>query len=861
VAESVEAQPGDGYVRVAGGQMRDWWRPQPVRGSVVFVDLAAEGEDTEAVRASIRAIPGGAIVNAQWLLIRVPDDLRNLSGAPGEPDIGSLADGAPDLSKLARDLEQRVAEQGIEAPIVGLVRFPVGAPPVIAWSREHGSGTDDGTLLHRARRAELSSLLDAQEAVSTPSSYHYRLPSGHHSASFVRVGDLFRDLRAAHSLSTWLRAALSIDGQNVVVLDTGSIAPLASELDAALRLSGAGRIMVVALDEYPESQFEYRRALAPAAGPDGAPPPTVLCVLSVESTGVMGERIAQALQLTAGPDAWRVEPLISRRDREASAVPLEGSMGTHQAWLALGARAGTVGPSDVCKLCVDPARARLVTIDPRNFSAKSLPEPDLLMPLLGDGRHNRSLWNRYHDLQPEQPDGCEIPSVSFAGRTRMLETDRQRDDGTYFEPATLVVADFPGLLRHRLEELRQLPPLGSGSKLARMPAQIAALVDRIQEPDIVVLDHEDIEALVAVMPAGATDADALGLLEAGFAALRSDGVGPQVVVVSGDPEQRAAVLRPIARGTGPDERIVLLFALGLRLGVTLQRLVVDVHNAWRVAERSPNLRGLVVHAHPEDSRAWSAIGNTFRHAAGPDLLALWLTHLPHRSPLEEERALLEQVDELPEDEAGLLAARVSELSLGGRDGSTVRPFWSDGVPTLRRTSYYGDVLGDRSTLAAVGAAMQRARLVHRPMGSPFWYRFDLPKIFRSYFDGLIHVAVLRWLEPREGWWGATANDQEELISELKGQAPPDWPLVLAELLLAAVQGKVPAQMHLRLLAEVEVAGKDPHIPFTPAQKAWVELGAALVRAERTTPPGSSPTAPVAKGEASAASPETATAGG
>ena len=557
----------------------------------------------------------------------------------------------------------------------------------------------------------------------------------------------------------------------------------------------------------------------------------------------MQQRAVQALDQTVGSGAWRLEALISRKAREATAVPLIEAPGAHHAWLALGDLAAVMSGSQ-CDLCRDPERARLVTINPRNFAAKSLPEPQLLMPLIADGTHNQSLWNAYNALQPERShDGApNPPSISFHGRTRLLENDRQSPDGTYFEPALVAAGgSLRSLVDARLNELSTLRPLIDDDRHRKLKRRVQETAKRTHGVDIVLVDREDIDAIAAVLTSrGGTpnDEEVSGLLSAGLAGLNVPGGGaPEVVVVSGAAQDRALVLQEITgrTGDGSDEPRLLLFALGLRLGVTLQRLLVDVHNAWREVGRTPKVKGMVLHAHPEDSRAWAAVRNAFWHDGQSDLLALWLTHLPHRSPLSEEHALLQEATKrpAPDDVKVLIAERLAELERTGPNGGTVRPFWSTDEQFLRRTSYYGDELNDRVTMAAVGSAMQRGRLVHRPHDSPFWYRFDLPKVFRSYFDGLIHVSALRWTLPREGWWGATDEEQELLIAELRYQAPTDWPLVLPELLLAGAQGKIPKGLRGRLLTEGEEALGSPTFPDNA--KGWVRLGMHLLQDDSPTP--------------------------
>jgi hypothetical protein len=80
---------------------------------------------------------------------------------------------------------------------------------------------------------------------------------------------------------------------------------------------------------------------------------------------------------------------------------------------------------------------------------------------------------------------------------------------------------------------------------------------------------------------------------------------------------------------------------------------------------------------------------------------------------------------------------------------------------------------------------------------------DLPRTFRSFFDGLIHAAVLRWSRPGECWWGDRPRDCTQLIYEMRHQMSEDWELILPELLLAGLQGKFPTEDFQEVLALAE----------------------------------------------------------
>jgi hypothetical protein len=88
--------------------------------------------------------------------------------------------------------------------------------------------------------------------------------------------------------------------------------------------------------------------------------------------------------------------------------------------------------------------------------------------------------------------------------------------------------------------------------------------------------------------------------------------------------------------------------------------------------------------------------------------------------------------------------------------------------------------------------------------------------------------VLRWLDPREGWWGADEEDERSLLIEVEGQSPDDWPFVLAELLLATAQGKVPTSMRDPLLAAADAA-----LQRSLDTRTWsgIVMGRELVRVD------------------------------
>ena len=126
--------------------------------------------------------------------------------------------------------------------------------------------------------------------------------------------------------------------------------------------------------------------------------------------------------------------------------------------------------------------------------------------------------------------------------------------------------------------------------------------------------------------------------------------------------------------------------------------------------------------------------------------------------------------------------------------------------------------------------MQAALERHTSDSKPEWVQFDLPNALRSYFDGLIHASIIRWLTPERAWWGRDDNACVALLSELEGRFEEDWRLLLPELLLAAAQGKIPDSGVRHLIDKAETRLSDETSRQWPRDMLdYVDLGLTLVR--------------------------------
>ena len=277
-------------------------------------------------------------------------------------------------------------------------------------------------------------------------------------------------------------------------------------------------------------------------------------------------------------------------------------------------------------------------------------------------------------------------------------------------------------------------------------------------PDVVVVEQEERDLFAVADKANPTFdtpwSDVQGRLSSLF-----DGASPVFVCHNSTTHDLTdAFVDMHGAPSRPPATRVAIVALGARTGVTLQRMFLDTRAHW-----GPGIEiaGVVVHAHPRDQRTWESIRNTFKdHRGQAKLVALWLTCIPRRSPMVEEVRVLESLD------MGALGDEARNLVQRRIRGESPETLWSSEPHLLRPTSYFGEGLTAPRVLLALGSAVQAARQEARTPGNPDWVVFDLPTIFRSFFDGLIHASVLRWLEPSECWWGDREQDCVHLLQEI-----------------------------------------------------------------------------------------------
>ncbi|WP_428116736.1 hypothetical protein [Candidatus Poriferisodalis sp.] len=175
----------------------------------------------------------------------------------------------------------------------GFVHASVGSEPSIEWGRgalaQPSGASNDSEVLLACREVELASLLRNGRAMWTPKHYHYRLPSGRHSGTFVRLADAIRSPRDAEVLAWWLLEH-GTDRLGILI-DTSTVMSIVLALQRMLAAEGHALGSVITLSTYPATMSEFARAIRDAAR-DQSP---VLALLSVSSSGALRDRLLTAL--------------------------------------------------------------------------------------------------------------------------------------------------------------------------------------------------------------------------------------------------------------------------------------------------------------------------------------------------------------------------------------------------------------------------------------------------------------------------------------------------------------------------------------------------------------------------------------
>jgi hypothetical protein len=756
---------------------------QPIGpGNLLFVDVMRDVPISE-----LRRLPFNVFRDASRILVRSRAGYRRRDGLRrrlpravayqldrwrwSRLDGGTAARAT--RSSLLMDLEQQVHRGGLQCSF-GVLHQPLGQEPWIEsdddWPRAY---------IDRARAVEIESLLRHAGAVWQPDGYHYLLPSGEHAPGFVRTANAIRTPRDAGVLASWLRQHAR-PGLGMV-LDTGTLTPVALALEAGMRADGIPIGPVEVLDHYPSTSYDVFRAVR-AAQRENA----VLALLSVSSSGRVRDHLIQAMRALEttldSPRALRVvEVLVSKQSVERP----------EERWGKARLRTWHPRPGDepiipagsghaeACAECRSDDRSLLVPIDPDTFEAVFPASVTRMMPSLTDARRNRPLW--------EACDGTDAISLE----------DRPRPGVEMFRP----LGQMP--IRVDLERL---------FSSERFRASAADVV------------RGEIDA----MGASTAGIDTLLVLDDDHDKYAADFID-RIRPCFSDALEIARFPRDGAWGTALVETVkqasgIAILTKGTVTGTSIQRALVA---AQRYRQPGEQITGIIGYARLNDKRAWETLENSFARR----LVCAFHGYLGHRSPLQSERATLDNLT----NSSGLSALSAAAREFFDRRGEFCSApegspgeglFWgASSNDRLTPNSIFGQGLRPRATYVGVASAMERSRQEAEAKAAPARYVFDMPAIVRSYYDPLILSAIIRWLEPSEQWWGENDADVEGVIHDMMRRSGSERLVLVPELLLASAQGKVaPAALRAVVAYAETLRGSSD---FSAAELAPVELGLLL----------------------------------
>ena len=818
-------------------------------GAVLFVDLSVDHNDTVeigelvATIEQVRELSPAGLGNVSTVLLRWP-----------ELSVGPSAIEQRGLTRVWEQVDDSIQNMKMAAS-AGFVCAPHGSPPSIIWGPDNLAPADQAnfegdTVTHNwkkwllaCREVELTALLQHGRGIWRPRHYHYRLPSGRHSATFVRLGDAVRSVRDADVLAWWLHEHAV---ENVgVVLDTSTIVPIILALRNSMAANDLRLGRVESLASYPATQLEF----ASSVGRSRSGEHPVLVLLSVNSSGSVRDRLLDALRSTNKNEAinsdtpddmrpdWALHTFVDKMGDEVYHLDKTRVDCDQQTsvWSSHGENAEMV--AERCKLCNDPSQSRTVQIDPKSFDGLVLPDPVLVTPDIRVADSARVFWHLCDQTGALSFDDDPHPSVSTI-----------RPHGRRMG----VVIDFDFLLRSQTVEVKSSPEQPESElnvELDPITELTSAVEDQLRQQHRQNIKHDRVSSKMAIdfirsaslivgLDGEYDRAEGRGkkLVESIVASWNS---GAEIIGFSITDEKHNLQLE----SSVDDAETVCVFVLGVVTGTSLHRALTWIQEVRRKRGRDRCDVGVfALHLRPTSWRAREVIANPF----GNDrVVAAFESVFPDGpSPLERERRLLdsyaevEQVSSLPyyERRRKYLRGEAEGTVDGGRRESV---FWGlrpeSEMARLRPGSLFGERLTATATLMAVGSGIQRRRHHDRELGEiPEWRQFEIPAIFGSYFDFMIVCSILRWLEKEECWWGREISRSDDVIESLLKQYTNriERAVVLGELLLAAAMGKVPnkaveviVDRSKGLIGEAKAADepKDAGADVTP-----LELGLALL---------------------------------
>lgn len=712
---------------------------------------------------------------------------------------------------------------GGESPLVApslplqILVHRFGEPPILI-PRSADTTLDDRIVLE-CRAIETTYLLAAGSGFWCDSDYHFELPSGRHTPSFVRTAEAFISTRALEVLALWTLVDAR-HGMSLVV-DTASMIPLLVQIKALMAEYGYRIGSTAILDRYPCISDDVSVCLESVLDPVD---PYVVIIQSANDSGKLVEYVCNAIAANSDRDAeWRYHVIfdrgadVSKLAQSSTGAPSPDSVGR---WVCLNESVDVDQPSSDCELCGGDEGAAVLVIDPRSYGHVGIKVPDPVMIDLTFAQSAAPLWEEVGTANSVEFDAPPHPSSAAARGKRQILSVRM---------------NFESLLTY-----------GNIERLVENSARFREAKEMARKAAFIIVPSKDREESELVRPEGRLPVPMGDKVEEVLAML---GASDKQVVSPEDPGFDA-----IVRSAGDAKEQVLVFTWGSVTGFTLRHLKVRVAEACR-GTTEPTVNAVVLVARPSTRWELEMAANPIRPGK---LVPLYTVMFPWRSPFREERKLLERhrlaLKGLSPEGESFLNQRLEFLrptagsgpspAAPNKVGDRWLPFWGmstsqDDDPRLTGESLYGTELPVPAAFAAIGSAIQATR-GNAGRVAPFQPRFDMIRTISSYYDAIITCSVLRWLWPSEMSWAESdfggPNDVDERVCatiSLVCDDPSrecDQTILLPELLLAGALGRLPR----RSIADVhEVAERTMGVwaESNPTSRGAIEVARAVLSSQ------------------------------
>ncbi|MDE0268581.1 MAG: hypothetical protein OXI96_06050 [Acidimicrobiaceae bacterium] len=727
---------------------------------------------------------------------------------------------------------------------VGVIQHRVADEPILCWDNNPAHCNDatlhDDGILHHARRVEVEYLLRHRNAVWEPKEYHYRLPSGEHSDVFIRVADAINEPQDAYVMACWL--SNRIENGCGVVVDTGGLTPILIQLESFLNQHKLKIGPTAILQAYPAGRPAVRKIVESVQISSEAP---IVGVLSVNSTGSLLNTLMDELDRVFESDGinYTLDVIVDNTSANDIAPISTPNSNTNKlnVWINRKREAETES-SGSCGLCRNATKATVIGVDPRTYGAMTLPGPHLVMPDTHYATAGSLFWER----------AVEHRAIAIeANPHQARQMARGKRIALPVRPIFELIAQANGLEEVVTKRWREI---SEEHRQAKNPEKECGLAERFHKTGLVVATEYDISRHPIPAFAGNGNRN-VDFKESLRCVLSGIGVAEDTPIVDIDDE--SGIEQQICDLAS--HKSIMVFSWRSVTGLTLRRLKLQIADILGSKQVERSLNGLVFHARPSSPDEWTAQQNQFK----PDTLeCLWSSCFPWSSPLRDENLLLDTSDidlhAISDSARMFLERRKQFLNMHDTyseqeddwsprfESSTSQAhpehiFWGmshDNIhqKQVRGRSLYGKELDCLTAYAAMGSVINYTRLNEHPKAAPRWVMFNMSRIVRSYFDAVIVCSMIRWLQPGELWW-AERDDPvsiRESLAFLLDQAAEvkEQVLLVPELLLATVQGKIPALAHDIVLEKAKaVRSTWPQNDKFKMARGAVEIGLALLSAE------------------------------